>query len=306
MAWSTVKTGVMNPAEIDSALSSIVRKGKKKMARRLSDKQIRHFGTKRQRAALKARRAGTRKNTAAKGRRTKSKSFAGKKASSHRKRTRAVRRKNPGPELVSLMLGNAAQKRGGKMARSRKRKTGGGARRHKSNSASSRSVSRKRFSGRRSVRRNPAGLGSPMDWVTGGAGVLAGVVGARALPQIVLGAKNTGGVGYLANAIVAGGLGWLTHMVFPRNRVLTASVLAGGFAALIARVIGDFTNYGKFLTLTGGVGDYMVSNFPVPSRLIDPRSAVLEVPTSWGPGMAPILQPSVDTGVDLGRRAGVC
>ena len=186
------------------------------------------------------------------------------------------------------------------MAQSKKKKKGGGGGQHRAAKSS------KQFTGKHPKKKNPAGLGSPMDWVTGGAGVLAGVVGARALPQIVLGVKNTGGVGYLANALVAGGLGWLTHMVFPRNRVLVASVLAGGFAALIARVIGDFTNYGKFLTLTGSVGDYMISNAPVPSRLIDPRSAIVEVPTSWGPGMAPVINSAVDTGVDLGRRAGAC
>lgn len=299
MAWSTVKTGVMNPAEIETALGSIGRKVKK-MAKRLSDKQIKHFGTKRQKAALAARRAAARHNGAKK--RSKSKSFAGKK-SSHRPRSKPRSVKNPGPEILALTLGNPAQKRGHKvMATSKKKKKGGGGTKRNTAGRSS-----KRFGGKRSVRRNPAGLGSPMDWVTGGAGVLAGVVGTRALPQVVLGVKNTGGVGYLANALVAGGLGWLAHMVFPRNRVLTASVLAGGFAALIARVIGDFTQYGKFLTLTGGVGDYMISNAPVPSRLVDPRGALVEVPGGWGGGVqSQAFAAPVDTGVDVGRRGNVC
>lgn len=122
-----------------------------------------------------------------------------------------------------------------------------------------------------------------MDWLQGGAGVLAGVVGARAIPQMILGASNTGAMGYAANAAAAAGLGWLAHMFFPRSRVLTASVIAGGFAGLIARIISDKTSYGQYLSLTGigdyGMGLYLKSNFPNPPRLTDPGQAAF----NWGP-----------------------
>lgn len=98
--------------------------------------------------------------------------------------------------------------------------------------------------------------------------MLVGGVGARMLPQIVLGASNAGPMGYAANAVAALGLGWLVHMLFPRNRVLSVATIAGGFAALIQRVISDNTAYGSVLSMSG-VGDYMVSNFTTPQVLAD-------------------------------------
>ncbi len=297
MAFSHVETRVFNPADRGAG-----RKGAGKVAKRLSDKQIKYFGTARQRAALKARRKTNRSSGSTRKRFTKKKA-----ATSHRPRTAPKKRQNIGPEMLIATLGNAATKGGGrKMATSKKKKFSSGA---KHRNTSTKRSSGKRFSGKRRAR-NPGGLGSPMDWVQGGVGVLTGVVATRGVPQLVLGDKNVGGLGYFANAATAAAVGWVTHMVFPRNRVLVASVIAGGFAALIARVIGDFTTYGKFLTLTG-VGDYMISNAPVPSRLVDPNSALVEVPGGWGSAMPMPIGNSVDnngmgTGVDLGRRAGVC
>jgi hypothetical protein len=189
-----------------------------------------------------------------------------------------------------------------------------GAKRHmatsKKNNTGSRSSKGKKKQFKSPRRGNPGVLGSPLDWLTGGAGVLAGVVGTRAVPQLFLADKNIGGLGYFANAVTAAGLGWISHMVFPRNRVLTASVLAGGFAAVIARVIGDFTTYGKYLSLNGGVGDYMVSNAVAPQRLVDPGSAMVEVPQGWGAPMPSMVINSSGadnlTGVDVGRRSGAC
>lgn len=137
--------------------------------------------------------------------------------------------------------------------------------------------------GRRQVRKvvrhrrrsNPAGLGRPMDWLQGGAGVIAGVVGTRAIPQLVLGPSNTGPMGYVANAVAAVGLGWLTHMLFPRNSVLTTSVIAGGFAGLLSRIIAEKTPFGGTLSLSGlgdwGLGLYQKSNYPAPPHLIGGR-----------------------------------
>ena len=140
---------------------------------------------------------------------------------------------------------------------------------------------------RRRAHRNPSSIGSPMTWVKGGAGVLAGVVGARALPQLVLGSSNTGVSGYAANAAVAIGLGFLSHMVFPRDPVITGSVVAGGFAALIARVIADQTPFGAQLSLTGlgdyGLGLYQKSNFPYPPRVQNGRGPNSSMFT-WGDG----------------------
>jgi len=149
-------------------------------------------------------------------------------------------------------------------------------------------------------RRNPAGLGRPMDWIQGGAGVLAGVVGTRAIPQLVLGASNTGAMGYVANAVTAAGLGWVTSMMFKGNHVLITSVIAGGFAALLARIISDKTPFGSQLSLTGlgdyGLGLYQKSNFPYPPRVVNGR---LGSPGSsnftWGDGSQGMTPVSVAT-----------
>ncbi len=132
-----------------------------------------------------------------------------------------------------------------------------------------------------------------MNWIQGGAGVVAGVVGARALPQMLLGASNTGTMGYAANAVAAVGLGWLTHMIFPRNQILVTSVIAGGFAGLISRIISDKTPFGAQLSLTGlgdyGLGLYQKSNFPYPPRVQNGRGPGSSM-FNWGDGsqgMAP-------------------
>ena len=130
-------------------------------------------------------------------------------------------------------------------------------------------------------RRNPAGLGRPIDWIKGGVGVLGGVVATRALPQLA-GATNTGGIGYLMNAGVAIGAAWATH-AFTKDTVLTAAVAAGGFAALIARVISDMTPYGQYLSLSG-VGDYMAWNFNQPQRAVGPNQSMID--TTWMGGAA--------------------
>lgn len=153
-------------------------------------------------------------------------------------------------------------------------------------------------------RSNPfgAGLGRPMDWVTGGAGVLAGVVGTRALPQLVLAAKNTGVTGYFANGVTAAALGWVAHLLL-KKPVITASVIAGGFAALIARIISDQTSYGKFLSLTG-MGDYNAGfNFAIPQRLGGDLRSV-EIPRGWG---APALAAAPGGGLAGGMdSASIC
>ena len=171
------------------------------------------------------------------------------------------------------------------MAHSRKRRKKSSARRHNTAGRTHR-----RMTVRRHRRRsNPGNLGSMMDWVQGGAGVIAGVVGTRAIPQMVLGASNAGPMGYGANAITAVALGWLTNMLFPRNRVLTGTVIAGGFAATLSRIIADKTPFGAQLSLSGmgdwGLGLYQKSNFPYPprvqnGRLPSPGSSMF----TWGDG----------------------
>jgi hypothetical protein len=114
-----------------------------------------------------------------------------------------------------------------------------------------------------------------MDWLSGGAGVLTGVVATRGLPQLVLGSSNTGVMGYFANAVATAVATFAAHLAFPRNKVFSASVLAGGAAALISRVIGDYSLLGSY-SANVGLGDYLFNfNYPVPQYLAPGNSRQL-------------------------------
>jgi hypothetical protein len=186
-------------------------------------------------------------------------------------RTRHKHKRNPTiPLIVSWTAGNPGRRKKVASTKRRRRKTAA----KRSNPARHRRRSTRVVHHRRR-HRNPAGIGNVMDWVQGGAGVLVGVVGTRAVPQLLLSEKNTGVAGYAANAVTAAGLGYLSHMLFPRNAVLTGSIIAGGFGALLARVISDQTPFGAQLSLTGlgdyGLGLYKKSNYPYPPQLQDGR-----------------------------------
>ena len=257
MAWSTVTTEIQNPAR---------RKGH--MAKRhLTPKQIKAgFGGKRRKLAAKKRhRPRTKKRNPTP--KVHRKRVA--KSSPHRKRTKkraTAKRRNPVAEIISWTAGNPARKKGKSMAHSKKKK--------KSSSARHRNAGRPKKHMTRRRHRNPSGLGRPMDWVQGGVGVVAGAAGSRILPQLVLGASNTGGMGYAANAVAALILGWGAHAFFKRP-VLTAAVIAGGFGSLFARVISDKTPYGAQFSLSGlgdwGLGLYQKSNFNRPQHLVNGR-----------------------------------
>lgn len=273
MAYSVIETRVANPARKRNRVA------KKKLRKKLSAKQIKFFGTPAQKAALKAKR----RNAAKKSMRKKThkpnpskKRYAKTKGSkpSKKKYTKAKKRKNPTPEIISLMLGNPAHKKGKKKMASKKK--------HYKKTASKKNAGYQKTKKvtHHKKRHNPAGrLGRPMDWIKGGVGVIGGGVGTRLIPQF-LGSTNTGAVGYGLNAITALALSWATH-AFTKDAVLTASVAAGGFAALILRMVNDLTPYGSALSLSG-FGDYMVSNWVTPQRIVDPRQAMFEVPNGWG------------------------
>jgi hypothetical protein len=78
-------------------------------------------------------------------------------------------------------------------------------------------------------------------------------------------------MGYVANAVAAVGIGWLSHILL-KKPAITAAVIAGGFATLLSRIIADKTPFGAQLSLTGlgdhGFGLYQKSNYPAPPHLI--------------------------------------
>jgi hypothetical protein len=241
-----------------------------KKRRKMTAKQIKHFGTKRQKAALKAKRSGAHR-ARTKTNPPRKRTVVAKRAAPRKraKKSAAKHRRNPTPMIISWAAGNPAG-RSTKVAKSKRKKV---------YATAKRSNAGRRPAKKRIVRHlkwsNPGALGRPMDWLQGGAGVIAGVVGTRAIPQMLMGPSNTGPLGYGANAATAVALGWLTHMLFPRNQVLVTAVIAGGFAGLLSRIIADKTPFGQQLSLTGlgdhGFGMYQKSNFPYPQRIAAPR-----------------------------------
>ena len=160
-----------------------------------------------------------------------------------------------------------------------------------------RAGSAKRNPGRRSSRRrsNPGTFGGPSDWLFGGVGVLAGVVGTRALPQLVLGSSNTGFMGYLANAASTALLTVAAHYAAPRNRVLSASVLAGGVASIISRVIQDYSLLGSASSQLG-LGDYVMLDFLTPQTLTPGNMGQLGKP-GWSAAAPALAGANVGAGM---------
>lgn len=272
MAVSVIDTHIQNPAS---------RGRGKNMARKMSAKQIRFFGTKRQKAALRAKRARPAKKHAQRSTARKTNTARSRPKTSHRSRT-APRPKRKNPELVSFLLGNSAHKGAKTVAHSKTKKKSAVS--HRSNAGTRRSKPKVKSYRRKGHRGNPGSIGTPKTWVMGGAGALAGFVGSAAIPQLLLGTGNTGVTGYAVTAGAAIGLGLLSHFLLPRQQAVTFGVVAGGFANLLRRVISDQTPFGSYLSNTG-MGDYMVANWGPPRMQDGLHSAMAEAAgTPWGGG----------------------
>lgn len=131
--------------------------------------------------------------------------------------------------------------------------------------------------GQRRHRPNPGfgSIGTPKDWISGGAGVIVGVVGTRGLPQLLLGTNNTGAMGYAANLASTGILTFLAHLAMPNNKIFKLTVLSGGLGALFSRVIGDYSLLGSYSSQVG-LGDYLFNfNFQTPQQLDGSRRALV-------------------------------
>ncbi len=252
--------------------------------RNLSAKQIRAgFGGKRRKAAAKSRPKHRARTKAAAPR--KKRRAAVKSNPAPRKRKRAVAKRSPvkrrrNPELVSFLLGNPAKRSTKKMAKTRKRKRAVS----RSNAGTRRRATKRTTRRTHRHRSNPGGIGNATTILFGGAGVLGGFVGSAALPQMVLGAGNTGVAGYAATAAAGIGLAMLAHYLFPRKPAIAMGVGMGAAANVIRRVISDNTPYGPFLS-NNGMGDYMVANWGPPRMNNGLFSAMAEAPgTQWNAG----------------------
>lgn len=130
------------------------------------------------------------------------------------------------------------------------------------------------------MRRNPGQVGGLLKT---GLAVIGGAVGSKVGAQLVLGAKNVGIFGYLANAAAGGVLAWGAKQ-FLKDRAISQGIVIGTVVQIITRAIGDYTPYGQYLTGMG-MGDYMVSNFVTPQRLPDGLNSpqVANPGGPWGP-----------------------
>jgi len=301
MAYATVETRIQNPAGRRNS------GGKKNVARKMTAKQIRFFGTKRQKAALRAKRRPAKRRHNAAPKRNPAKPAARRNPvrrnppRKNPKRNTArhhKRRRNPIPEIISLTMGNPAKRSNmaatkKNRAHKRRRNPSAASRR---NAGARRSNPRKRHHHRHHYRRNPAGLGQPMDWIKGGVGVIGGAVGARVIPQLA-GSANTGGMGYAMNLAATLGMGFLAHMI-AKDPVITASVIAGGMAGTLVRIATDNTTYGSYLALSG-VGDYVVWNYSQPQRVTGPNASMID--SSWRMAAAQAQSPMIAGSIDKFR-----
>lgn len=263
--------------------------------RKLSVKQIRIFGTKRQKAALKAKRRPT---SSHKHRSAASASNPKRKASVKRKRASAKRRnpvtkvvyrtkyktrtrkvyvekprrkvkakanrkrrskKNPFLMTLSPVMSNPHKKR------KRRNKTVAKPKRRVS---AKRSAKRKNPTRRRSVKRSshrPRGSRNPfghstMDIGKLGFGVIVGVTGSKLIPRnYPASMTGTPTMSIVSTALTAGVLAWLANR-FARGPI-ALGVLAGGAAQVINVAVNAFAppSVSQY-----GLGDFVPGGFPLP------------------------------------------
>jgi hypothetical protein len=113
-------------------------------------------------------------------------------------------------------------------------------------------------------RRNPSpggfgvrDLGGTILWGT------AGALAARVLPSTFLGTKNTGIMGYAANAVTAIAGGMLVGK-FLRPQA-GQEFTAGGLIALGLRLFEDWMSGGSATQVSGDLGFYIQNDFPLPT-----------------------------------------
>ena len=285
MAFATREKTIVNPRRNPEPVKNklvIVNKGKSYMAKGGgSGRVISGYGS----TVMNGRKSF--------GRKSKSKA-------AHRPRSR----RNVG-EIVSFALNPGSARRKGKMA-ARKRKKKGWSGHHtkakgRTNPATYRAKSKHNY-GRRRRRGNPGGVGMT-DLLMEGVFATAGAVGAKLLTQMVLGANNTGIIGYVGNAASGLALGLAAGMI-NATRKYAKDIYIGTVVAIVIRAVSDYTSYGSALALSG-MGDYQVANFVTPQRYVDGlNTAQIQVPAGWG-APAPLVVASSSVPASHGGSAGL-
>lgn len=270
------------------------RKKRRNPKRKMSAKQIAHFGTARQKAALKASRKRKRKPSAR--RHSPRTNAAPRRARASRraarpKRRHRTRRSNPGG-IIDVALSNPAPKRRKTVARrkrrsSHKRRT---THRRRTNPAPVARTRRRRtrrasvrHNRRRSVRRsNPGVVGSVTGLLSSALYAIGGAVGSQYATQALLGPSNAGIVGY-ASQLGIGVIGgqFLGRMM--KNRQAGNMISIGAAISVAIRALKDQTPLGATLAQYG-LGDYEASTWLSPARYVNAaQSAQVDIPTALRP-----------------------
>lgn len=216
------------------------------------------------------------------------------------------RKRSKNPSL--LLMGPVNPHGGQKVAKKRKAKS---ARRNPHRATKNSSTRRAR--GRRANpshrtrrRRNPNVLRKGTDILQLGFWVVVGLALTRQIPQLLLGAKNSGIMGYLANIAVAIAASWAAGSIGGDKAALGAG--AGGGAYVITRAAQENMNpIGKYLSLQG-LGDAMAlgeiyngerAYFPTPMGYDNAGNPI--IPQSIRPALPAAPAPTNGMG-NYGRR----
>jgi hypothetical protein len=216
---------------------------------------------------------------------------AKKRKASGAGKSRHRSRSNPTGEIVAYVLNPGGRKsahKGGSMATTKKKQKKYGASHHHHKKAASKGNPARRHhqhfkvNRRRRYGRNPGNVGGIFHTAVFAA---VGAIGSKLATQAVLGANNTGIIGYGANAIATLLLGLGVGAV-PKigGKGAAQAVYVGGALQILLRAVTDYTPWGQVASLTG-VGDYQVQHFLTPQRLIDGlRTAEVQNPGGpWAP-----------------------
>lgn len=233
-------------------------KGKRK---RLTPKQIKFFGTARQRAALKSSRKRKRKNglrassiRQPKGvRSARNKGIRKVRRATARRRSAPRRRRNVS-EIITLspvlnpfdseVRGMTRNKRRRKSSRRRRTTVGTVRRRRRSNRGRRRNPTtrivyrnRGRRRSNRGRRRNPGFLTGKVGQITG---IFSGAVGTSVLTSLLPAGLSSGMAGYVSMGAIAMLLGTLARTAFKSDRAFGDNVTVGGFVVLGLKIMNDF------------------------------------------------------------------
>ena len=138
------------------------------------------------------------------------------------------------------------------------------------------------------------------DYAVNGIFVVAGALGTKLLTQMLLGANNTGIMGYGANALSGAVLWFITDKTL-HNPAASSGIISGTVVQLIIRLINDYTPFGQYISQLG-MGDYQAQAFLTPQVLVDP---VNSTQIRWPAGLLAAMAASAPPATTMPAQAGV-